>query len=119
MNAQTLVADFMKDRDALMAELATAHRSSADLDHVVVFDSGAALFGIQTVMDGNRVEGIKVSGLRNATRLTKVNAEKLTAGGNIQNGAGEIAFPMKYTDALASQIQKLAVMIEVIATDND
>lgn len=112
--AATIVLDFIRDRDALITESLTANPS----DYVVVFDAGASLFGAQLEIDGTRVTGLRgFAGLRAATKMRRDHAERITAGDNIRNAAGDVARPMPYAEALKVQAEKLADCIAVLLED--
>jgi hypothetical protein len=59
-----------------------------------------------------RVSSVTPCDILRATRVSRGDAERLTANGNIRNGNGETAAPMGYVQALDAEISRQRGVLE-------
>lgn len=108
----TLAADRIADMTSYLAELETerdgAGRMLTSTPFVIGFGNGIYI-GMNA---DDTVKGVKL--LRGAVRFSRTSAENATANGNIQNGGGEIAFPIGFIDALDAEIKRTKFALDYL-----
>lgn len=118
MDRAATAASYVRELSEFSDELVGAITYASPMEYVVGFPAHGLFLAIAETLPDGRVFRMRSAGILHVTRMSIEDAYAVTRNGNIRNGRGEVAEPMRYVDALRLVADQTADAIALLQRES-